>query len=1125
MENDRLINKAGWLKYSLLCLLSCPLSVTAAIDSKTAETPLAITNLTNRDVETQNNLLEIQQNSRKRTLTGTVVDEADGTPIVGANIIIKGSKTGVITDLDGRFSIPINEKGGTLEISYIGYKKQNVYITDQGFINVKLASDNEMLSEVVIVGAGTQKKVSVTGAITSVKGATLKAPSSSLTNSIAGKLAGVVSTTSSGEPGSTSSFYIRGISTFGGVSTPLILLDGVEISSGDLDRIPSESIESFSILKDASATAIYGARGANGVIIITTKSGKEGKVQVDFGASYGFKKVTKLNKVMSPYDYVAYQYETGRTEEYGLFEDMDIWKTMEGTDYQDEIFGRTGNQAQYNLNVSGGSKQLKYNISYAHNDEKSIMLGSGFNKDNVNAKINSELNKWLSLDFNVRMSYSTLDGLSGGADTNESNAANSIVANATRFRPVNPMTYDASDDEANNAYTTKNPLERLLGVYKKKTTFNQNYNAGVNWKPFKNFTFRSEFGYGWKYEDTDQVWNADGAQNSKLGYNGQPQAVFTRVTTKNWRNANTLTYDNKKLFGGRDRINVLLGHEVSSNEKKTLENTSVAFPTSMSIEEVLSTAGAGTALPNQTTLAAKENLLSFFGRANYTLMDKYLLTVTVRADGSSKFAKGNQWGVFPSAALAWRISDEQFMQNTRNWLSSLKLRLSYGTAGNNRINSGLTYTAYSLSSNTARAPFFNGDRTSMMELGSYLYNPKLKWETTVTRNFGIDYGFWNNRLSGSIDLYWNTTNDLLMKTEIPANAGYNYQYQNFGSTSNKGVELSMNAIIADKKKFGLNFNFNISYNRNRIEKLNTDNPWQSSGWGGSTIAKYEDFRVEEGGRLGEIWGYKTNGFYTAYDPVTNPEGELILNGTNWVLKDGLKDNSVNITGGSYFPGGLKVECDENGEPIKQKLGNTVAPVYGGFGFNGRAGNFDFTLFFNFSIGNKIVNATKLATSFFAGTSYGYNLNEDFCSGKRYTWIDPTTGYNLGKSISSDALAYYGGEAGIISRLNQINANASIYNPVAVTQMQLTDYAVENASFLRVNNITIGYSLPKSWIRKCYMQNVRIYVTGYNLFCLTNYSGTDPEVDTSSKRNPMTPGIDYAAYPKSRSFVGGINVTF
>ena len=1057
------------------------------------------------------------------TVKGNVKDTS-GEPVIGASVVEKGNTTnGTITDLDGNFSIKIDGKK-TLVISYIGMKTQEIAIQGKKVINVQMTDDSKALDEVVVIGYGTVNKRDLTGSVASVNSKDLAVvPVSSATEALTGKLAGVSITTTEGAPDADVKIRVRGGGSLSQDNSPLYIVDGFPVSSIS-DIAPSE-IQSIDVLKDASSTAIYGARGANGVIIITTKSGKEGKVQVDFGASYGFKKVTKLNKVMSPYDYVAYQYETGRTEEYGLFEDMDIWKTMEGTDYQDEIFGRTGNQAQYNLNVSGGSKQLKYNISYAHNDEKSIMLGSGFNKDNVNAKINSELNKWLSLDFNVRMSYSTLDGLSGGADTNESNAANSIVANATRFRPVNPMAYDESDDEANNAYTTKNPLERLLGVYKKKTTFNQNYNAGVNWKPFKNFTFRSEFGYGWKYEDTDQVWNADGAQNSKLGYNGQPQAVFTRVTTKNWRNANTLTYDNKKLFGGRDRINVLLGHEVSSNEKKTLENTSVAFPTSMSIEEVLSTAGAGTALPNQTTLAAKENLLSFFGRANYTLMDKYLLTVTVRADGSSKFAKGNQWGVFPSAALAWRISDEQFMQNTRNWLSSLKLRLSYGTAGNNRINSGLTYTAYSLSSNTARAPFFNGDRTSMMELGSYLYNPKLKWETTVTRNFGIDYGFWNNRLSGSIDLYWNTTNDLLMKTEIPANAGYNYQYQNFGSTSNKGVELSMNAIIADKKKFGLNFNFNISYNRNRIEKLNTDNPWQSSGWGGSTIAKYEDFRVEEGGRLGEIWGYKTNGFYTAYDPVTNPEGELVLNGTNWVLKDGLKDNSVNITGGSYFPGGLKVECDENGEPIKQKLGNTVAPVYGGFGFNGRAGNFDFTLFFNFSIGNKIVNATKLATSFFAGTSYGYNLNEDFCSGKRYTWIDPTTGYNLGKSISSDALAYYGGEAGIISRLNQINANASIYNPVAVTQMQLTDYAVENASFLRVNNITIGYSLPKSWIRKCYMQNVRIYVTGYNLFCLTNYSGTDPEVDTSSKRNPMTPGIDYAAYPKSRSFVGGINVTF
>lgn len=1054
------------------------------------------------------------------TLKGNVID-TNGEPIIGASVVEKGNTTnGTITNLDGKFSIKIDGKK-ILVVSYIGMKTQEVPLQGRKEIKITMTDDSKALDEVVVIGYGTVNKRDLTGSVASISAKDLASiPVSSATEALTGKLAGVSITTTEGSPNADIKIRVRGGGSLSQDNSPLYIVDGFPVSSIS-DIAPSE-IQSIDVLKDASSTAIYGARGANGVIIITTKEGKEGKVQVDFGASYGFKKVTKLNQVMSPYDYVAYQYELGR-EDYGDFEDVNLWKSMPGTDFQDEIFGCTGSQAQYNLNVSGGSKQLKYNVSYAHNEEKSIMLGSGFKKDNVNAKINSELNQWLSLDFNARMNYTSIDGLSGGADTNESNAANSIVANAARFRPVNPLAYDLDDDET-NSLTQKDPLVRLLGVYKKRNTFSQNYNVGLNWKPFKNFTFRSEFGYSWKFDDTDQVWDADGAQNSKLGYSGQPQLVFTRVNTENWRNANTLTYDNRKLFGGRDKINVLLGHEVSSNQQKVRENTSVAFPISMSIDEVLSTAGVGTALPNQTSISAKENLLSFFGRANYTLMDKYLLTATVRADGSSKFAKGNQWGVFPSVALAWRISDEAFLKSAKDWLSSLKLRLSYGTAGNNRINSGLTYTAYTLSSNSSKAPFFNDIRNSMLELGSSLSNPGLKWETTVTRNFGLDYGFLNNRFSGSLDFYWNTTNDLLMKTEIPGNSGYNYQYQNFGSTSNKGVELTVNAVIADSKKFGLNFNMNISYNRNHIDKLNTENPWQSSSWAGSTIAKYEDFRVEQGGRLGEVWGYKANGFFTAYDPVGNPSGELIMSGTNWILKDGLKDNSNTITGGNYYPGGLKLKCDKEGNPVKQRLGNTVAPVNGGFGVNGRAGNFDFTVFFNYSIGNKLVNGAKLATSFYAGSSYGYNLNKDFALAKRYSWIDPANGLNLGRP-SSNTLDLYGGEMGLITRLNEINGNAAIYNPAAVTTMQLIDYAVENASFLRLNNITVGYALPKAWVRKCYMQNVRLYLTGYNLLCMTKYSGADPEVDTSSKRNAMTPGVDYAAYPKSRSFVGGINVTF
>lgn len=317
---------------------------------------------------------------------------------------------------------------------------------------------------------------------------------------------------------------------------------------------------------------------------------------------------------------------------------------------------------------------------------------------------------------------------------------------------------------------------------------------------------------------------------------------------------------------------------------------------------------------------------------------------------------------------------------------------------------------------------------------------------------------------------------------------------------------------------------NLAYNRSHIDELNTDSPWQDYKWVGSNISQYENFRVEEGGRLGEIWGYRANGFYTVYDPKTNPSGELVWQSGGWTTREGLKDNSATVTGGAYYPGGLKLKCDENGDPIKERLGNTIAPVTGGFGLNGHVGNFDFNLFFNYSVGNVIVNGTKLLSSFRTGSKNGYNLNNDFALVNRYTWIDPATGLNLSSETTAVKEAY--GDmmtAGL--RLNELNRNAQIYHPGSVTTIRLYDYAVEDASFLRVNNITIGYTLPKSWVKKVFLENVRVYLTGYNLYCWTNYSGSDPEVDTMSKKNAMNPGIDYAAYPKSRTFVGGINVTF
>jgi hypothetical protein len=361
-----------------------------------------------------------------------------------------------------------------------------------------------------------------------------------------------------------------------------------------------------------------------------------------------------------------------------------------------------------------------------------------------------------------------------------------------------------------------------------------------------------------------------------------------------------------------------------------------------------------------------------------------------------------------------------------------------------------------------------------------------------------------------------------MRSVVPSNSGYSYQYQNFGKTSNKGVELTLNAAIIDKKDFGLNFNANISYNKNKIEEVAVDNPWQNYAWAGSTMANNDNFFIEEGGRLGELWGYKLNGYYTVYDPATGT-GDLRYNGRAWELVNGT-DNSYTLFGGNLYPGVPKVETDENGDPLKQRLGNTVPTTTGGFGFDGHFKGFDFTVFLNYSIGNKLLNGTKLANAFYAGSARNYNLVDDFNIENRYTWIDPNNGMNLGRP-SASTLAAYGSNEALMSRLNELNQGKEMYNPAGFTAMQLIDYAVEDASVLRLQNVTVGYTLPKKLVQKVWLSNVRIYFTGYNLLTFTGYTGYDPEVDTSSKSNPMCPGIDYAAYPKSRSYVAGINVSF
>ena len=493
---------------------------------------------------------------------GTVIDNT-GEPVIGASVFEQGVQgNGVATDIDGNFTLTLKGNSKKLKISYIGMKTQIVNVAGKSTVSVKLEDESNSLNDVVVIGYGTVKKKDLTGSVSSISAKDIaNVPVSNVSEAMTGKLAGVNITTTEGSPDADVKIRVRGGGSISQDNSPLYIVDGFPVSTIS-DIAPSE-IATIDVLKDASSTAIYGARGANGVIIITTKSGSEGKTQVNFNASYSWKKVTKFVKTMDPYNYAMYQYEINPTSgEYGNFEDLDIWKSKVGTDYQDELFGRTGHQYQYNVSISGGTKDMKYSVSYARNDENSIMLGSGYTKDNINAKINANLNKWLSMDFNARFANTKINGISGGQDTNAGGATNGIVAQVITYRPVEPInTSGSDDDEENQLSNDRTPLQRINATYKKQIRFQQNYNAGLNWKPFKGWTVRSEFGFGWKYYDTYDIQGGDATRSTKVtgAEQGKPVAEFTYDKTKTWRNANTITYDNKKLFGGRDHINVMIG--------------------------------------------------------------------------------------------------------------------------------------------------------------------------------------------------------------------------------------------------------------------------------------------------------------------------------------------------------------------------------------------------------------------------------------------------------------------------------------------------------------------------------------------------------------------------------------
>lgn len=1043
----------------------------------------------------------LKEPSSKR-ISGKVSDTS-GALLPGVTIVVKSTKIGVVTDGKGSFTLENIPENSILQFSFIGMKTQEVSIRGKNDLNVVLEDGAITLDEVVAIGYGTARKRDLIGSVSSVSGSTLRdIPVSSAAQAITGRMAGVQVTKTEGSPDAEMKIRIRGGGSLTQDNSPLYIVDGFPVTS--INDIAPTDIATIDVLKDASSTAIYGARGANGVILITTKGGFEGKAKVSYNMYFGKKQITKMLDVLNPYEYVLYQRELTQDlyfdRYFGAAVDMDLYKHMAGTNWQNEVFGRTGSSMYHNLSVTGGSKTSKYNISLTRNDDVEIMLGSGTNRTNFSAKTTNKINNWLTVDLNTRMSDANIEG----AGT----SANARLADAIQYRPINGLmeyvdySLTTSDYEAASQYVL-NPVKQTNDDYRRSKSLTFNFNAAAIIQFSKELNYRFE--YGTQYGDNTNnrfyginTWNV-------FNYAGQPIASIQKTAIKSYKLANILNYVKRDFIPGSN-LNVMIGEEL--NYYKTLEITSSAkyYPKYIDPVSALSMMNLGTPDPILTIDNPDNKTSSFFGRIMYDYKGKYLVNGTLRADGSSKFAPGYQWGLFPSVGLAWRISDENFLKSAKDtWLSDIKLRASIGESGNNRISDNAWQKVFYVKTDTWYA---NGNETSPTTLLTpipTLSNPKLKWETTITRNLGLDFSFFKQRLSGSVEVYQNTTRDLLISATVPSSTGYTNQWQNIGQTSNKGLELVLNAVLVEKNDFRLTTSFNIAFNHNRIDKLGDTKQWeQSSNWTGSG-GPTGDYLIKEGGSIGQMYGYVTDGMYS-FDDFT------YANGT-YTLKPGVPDDRALIgpVTNRFSPGMLKLK-DQNGDGLvdtkdKVVIGN-ASPIHtGGFNLTGQYKGFDLSAFFNWVYGNNIYNANKLQFTTMLASRTFRNILDTFNSDNRFMYISKETG-----KIVSDPIQLY-----------EMNKNATIWS-ADMMSAPLHSWAVEDGSFLRFNNLTIGYSLPKEILKVLKLSQLRFYGTLYNIVTWTNYTGFDPEVDTQ-RSTPLTPGVDYSAYPRSRSFNVGLNLEF
>lgn len=1054
-----------------------------------------------------------------------VVRDSNGEVLPGVSVIIKGTTTGVSTGMDGDYSISVpNAQSASLIFSCIGMRDEVVAVQGRTVIDITMSEDSNFLEETVVIGYATVKRRDLMGSVSSVDNKALTAvPVASVSEALTGKMAGVQVTTTEGDPDAEIKIRVRGGGSITQDSSPLYIVDGFPVES--INDIPAADIQSIDILKDAFSTAIYGSRGANGVVLVTTKSGVSGKVTVSYNGYIGFKRMANKQAItpMSSFEFVKSVYElaamddkidTQYTPYFGKFEDIDLYKDQPTNDWVAQVFGKTGVMNNHNLSVSGGSDKVKWTASFSHLGDEAIMTGSNYKRNNLSFKARFSPVKKFDFDINARYSDTQVRG-SGANSISDAGttSSNGRLKHAVQYTPL-PLSSTSSESDLEEDYGDNvPPLQSISDNDTRRIRKDWTVNGAVTWHIIDNLDLKVEGGLN-DWTQTDEhfygVSTYYARQTSTVP--GKPANIHKDSYRKKLRNTNTLNYNFKDIFKtDAHRLDLLLGQEYIITKSNLLTLNIDGLPEFYTAENAWNFFSSGTPSNPSNYYYADDKLLSFFGRANYVLNDRYSFSTTLRADGSSRFSKGHQWGFFPSFAAAWTLSNEGFMSSATN-VDNLKLRYSFGTAGNNNIPLGVTQMAFT-SSNTS---WVDGTGTiftpTTVNGKNIMPNENLSWETTYSHNIGLDFAFFGSRIKGSIEAYSNLTDDLLIMFPT-GGSGYDYQYRNLGAVQNTGAELSLDFVIVEKKDWGITAGMNVSYNKNVVKRLGLDSITAATRWASQEVG--DDFIVEVGQPLGNIYGYKCDGRYEVSDFTWDATN------SKWILNEGVADAS-GLVGGSFGPGSLKLKDinvikDAEGNPLasnvgkvdvndKTVIGNTQPKLVGGFNISAFWKGFDFNANFNFVYGNQIYNANKIEFTS-SRNYYRRNFITMMDSSNRWTNVDWNTG-----AIITDP-----------DQLAEANRNTTMWSP-SMGRAILTDWAVEDGSFLRLSSATIGYTLPESLVSKVKLSSVRVYVTGGNLFCLTKYSGYDPEVDTR-RDTPLTPGVDYSAYPKSRSIVAGINLTF